>query len=167
MKGVSNCDKDIWAWLLAVDKKSSQSQVNFMLRSSRDSHFTNLKCFPKYEKINSHIIWKSKQILSNLNCGKSSLGRWNDLSHKEKLYQSQKLKPDFLMACPALLNFPPMVDICHHMLLSISISALDIMNIEISYWNTMSPWRWPFNLPTVILELKEWNHKVQKWIISY
>lgn len=43
------------------------------------------------------------------------------------------------MACPALLNFPPMVDICHRMLLSISISALDIMNIEINYWNTMSP----------------------------
>lgn len=41
-------------------------------------------------------------------------------------------------ACPALLNFSPMADMCHHMLLSISISTLDIMNIEISYWNTLS-----------------------------
>lgn len=37
-------------------------------------------------------------------------------------------------ACPALLNFSPMVDICHHVLLS----TLDIMDIEISFWDTLS-----------------------------
>lgn len=41
-------------------------------------------------------------------------------------------------ACPALLNFSPMVDVCHHVLLSISVSTLDIMDIEISFWDTFS-----------------------------
>lgn len=41
-------------------------------------------------------------------------------------------------ACSALLNFSPMVDICPHMLLSISISTLDITTTEISYWDTLS-----------------------------
>jgi len=71
------------------------------------------------------------------------------------------------MARPALLNFPPMADICHHMLLSISISTSDVMNIERSYRRTVSPWRWPFSPPAAILELKGRNHKVEKWITSY
>lgn len=56
------------------------------------------------------------------------------ICHKEKLYQGQQLKSDFLMACPAFLNLPPMADMCHHMLLS-------TLYFHFGYyarWNTLS-----------------------------
>lgn len=38
-------------------------------------------------------------------------------------------------ACPALLNFSPMVDMSSHAIVH---PYLDVMDIEISYWDTLS-----------------------------
>lgn len=52
------------------------------------------------------------------------------------LYQGQQLKPDFLMSVMGREFKKAEHAIRHHMLLSISISTLSIMNIEMCYQST-------------------------------